>query len=350
MDTELTLYNTEASLFQGSYDYAAGTSSYGADLRNKSQLGDHGVTYGMDYRHDEGEFSAPGESYKDVGHVTGLYVQDHYQLTDYLMLSAGTRYDWYQLDEGLSGRSYSESGLSPNLGFSLDATDRLNLHGGWARAIRGPQLKELYLMDTYSYDPDIKEEVADNYELGAIYRYGNLTLTTTAFVSHIDDVVGRSSGMITNLGDLKTRGFTAGIGYDWERVSASLSYSQARPELDGEPLSDGNMGIGTSIGDTWVANLDFQPVDSVDLGWTGRVSERLTTVADGYSEKPGFGVHDVYARWRPLAGDQLTLSLTVNNLFDKQYLDHATYADPLDITAGLPEAGRDIRLGAAYRF
>ncbi len=350
VDTELTLYNTEASLYQGgSYDYLAASTSYGADLRNKSLLGANTLTYGVDYRHDEGKFEEPSAGYKDTGSVTGLYVQDHYQLTDWLMLSAGTRYDWYQVDEALSGRSYSASGFSPNLGFSLDATDRLNLHGGWARAMRGPQIKELYLLDSYSYDPDLKEEVADNYELGATYRDGNLTLSATAFVSHIDDVVGRN-GTITNLGDLKTRGFTAGIGYDWDRVSASLNYSQARPELDGVPLTDGKMGIGTSIGDTWVANLDFNATDSVDLGWTGRVSERLTTVADGYSEKPGYGVHDVYARWRPLAGDQLTLSLTVNNLFDKQYLDHATYANQFDITAGLPEAGRDIRLGAAYRF
>lgn len=355
IDADLTLYRTESTLdqYEGRWgDIYASSESYGGDLRNKSRLGANTLTYGVDYRHDEGVLYQPKFSLTDTdkGRVTGIYLQDHFQVTDRLLLSAGARYDWYQLDEARSGRSYSESGFSPNLGFSLDVTDELNLHGGWARALRGTQVKEVYLLE-FENAPDRKEETADNYELGVTYRSGGLHLNAEAFVTHIDDIVGRNDNrQLGNLGDLKNKGFTAGVGYDWARVSAGLSYSQSRPEFEGQPLSDWNMGIGTSQGDLWVASLDFRPIESVDLGWSGRFSERLTTVADTHSEKPGYAVHDVYARWRPLAGDQLTLSLSVNNLFDKQYLDHATFADPDDITAGLPESGRDIRLSAAYRF
>ncbi|WP_375056408.1 TonB-dependent receptor domain-containing protein [Zobellella sp. DQSA1] len=356
MDLELTLYNTEASLEHTNhprFGRSFGTiDSYGADLRNTSRLDAHSLTYGVDHRHDEGKLNAS----RETGSVTGLYLQDHFQVTSRLMLSAGARYDWYELDEEFTGNSFSESGFSPNLGFSLDVTDELILHGGWARAMRGTQIKELFVLDYYEHATDRTKEVADNYELGVTYRNGGLRLNAEAFVTEIDNVVGivyRARPLppqLNNLGKLKTKGFTAGIGYDWSRVSAGLSYSQSRPELDGVPLSDFDMALGTSVGDTWVASLDFRPVDSVDLGWTGTFRERLTTLAPGFEQKPGYGVHDLYARWRPLAGDQLTLAVTVQNLFDRQYQDHASYA-PFDaLASGLPEAGRDIRLSANYRF
>ncbi|MBL1379085.1 TonB-dependent receptor domain-containing protein [Zobellella iuensis] len=353
VDLELTLHHTEASLehIEGPYGTVLGSQeSYGADLRNTSKLGAHSLTYGVDHRHDEGKLIV-ADTARETGRVTGLYLQDHFQATDRLMLSAGARYDWYELDEEFTGNSFSESGFSPNLGFSLDVTDKLNLHGGWARAMRGTQIKELFVLDYYTNAADRKKETADNYELGLSYRNGGLHMSAEAFVTEIDDVVGQvSRAVLGNVGDLKTKGFSAGIGYDWSLVSASLKYSQSRPELDGEPLSDDDWSLGTSVGDTWVAGLDFHPVDSLDLGWTGTFRERLTRVADGYTEKSGYGVHDLYARWRPLAGDQLTLAVTVQNLFDRQYQDHASYAVYGAVAAGLPEAGRDIRLSASYKF
>lgn len=351
LDLELTLYETEASLehIDGPYGtYLGALNSYGGDLRNTTRLGAHTLTYGVDHRHDEGELN----SVRETSSVTGLYLQDSFQATERLTLNAGTRYDWFELDETETGQDFSESGFSPNLGFSFDATERLNVYGGWARAIRGTQVKELFVLDYYTHSPDRKEEVADNYEVGVSYRQGGLYLNAEAFVTEIDDVVGQKddSGVLENLGELDTTGFSATIGYDWERLGASLSYSRSRPELNGEPLSDDNWSLGTSLGDTWVAGLNLQATDRLDLGWTGRFTERLTDIASGYSEKAGYGVHDVYARWHPMGGDDLTLSLTVNNLFDRQYFDHASYAVYGDVAAGLPEAGRDVRLNAAYRF
>ena len=54
-------------------------------------------------------------------------------------------------------------------------------------------------------------------------------------------------------------------------------------------------------------------------------------------------------------GERLTLSLTVKNLFDKQYLDHASNGDFEAIPGyegviGAYEPGREIRLGMAMRF
>ncbi|MCG6658745.1 TonB-dependent receptor [Halomonas campisalis] len=355
LDLDLTLYHTETSLehIEGPFgDYIGTMRSHGGDLRNHSRVGELTLSYGIDYRKDEASLGSPlyGTD-REEGSVVGLYLQNHYQLTDRLRLSAGARHDWFELDEALSGNSFSESGWSPNLGFKFEATERLALHGGWARAIRGTQVKELFVLDWHSNAEERKEEVADNVELGATYRHGNLYLAVDAFETRIDDVVGKvDNRTLGNVGELKTRGFNARIGYEWERLDASLAYSRARPELNGEPLSDDDMALGTSIGNSWVANVNVQATHDLELGWTGRFAERLTRVAEGYPEKAGYGVNDLYARWRPLADDRLTLSLRVNNVFDKQYFDHASYGDAGAIAHGLPEPGRDIRLGASYRF
>lgn len=355
LDLDLTLYRTEASLehVDGPFgDYIGSMETQGGDLRNRSRLGDHTLTFGIDYRRDEASLASPlyGTN-REEGRVVGLFLQDRYQLTDRLQLSAGARYDWFELDEELTGNRFKESGLSPNLGVSFDATYNLNLYGGWARAIRGTQVKELFVLDYYRNAEDRRKETADNYEVGARYQHGNLYLSAEAFVTRIDDVVGIvDRATLGNPGNLKSRGFSTSIGYDWDRLNASLSFSRARPEIDGEPLSDDDMAIGTSVGDTWVANLNYLATDSLELGWTGRFAERLTRVASDSPEKAGYGVNDVYARWRPLDDDQLTLALRVNNLFNKQYFDHASYGDAGDVAHGLPDPGRDIRLSASYRF
>lgn len=355
LDLDLTLYRTEASLehIDGPFgDYIGAMESYGGDLRNHSRIGDLTLTYGIDYRKDEASLRSPlyGTD-REEGSVVGLYLQNHYQLTDRLRLSAGARHDWFELDEQLTGNSFSESGWSPNVGLRFDATEQLTLHGGWARAIRGTQVKELYVLDYYRNAEDRTKEVADNVELGATYRQGNLYLAAEVYETRIDDVVGQvAPSTLGNLGELKTRGFNARIGYDWDRLDASLAFNRARPELNGEPLNDNDWSLGTSIGDSWIANVNFQATNDIDLGWTGRFAERLSHVGEDFPEKSGYGVNDIYASWRPLAGDQLTLSLRVNNVFDKQYFDHASYGDAGDIAHGLPDPGRDFRLSATYRF
>ena len=72
-------------------------------------------------------------------------------------------------------------------------------------------------------------------------------------------------------------------------------------------------------------------------------------------DKPGYGVHDLYAQWSALSDDRLVINLTLQNLFDKQYLDHASNEDFENIPGyegirGSYEPGRELRLGVALRI
>ncbi|MDD1784340.1 TonB-dependent receptor [Enterovibrio sp. ZSDZ35] len=360
LNLALTAYNTEISLkhIDGPWgDYLGEAKSFGADLRNITSLGKHALIYGVEYRDDEGYLTSPTYgSDKDEGQVFGVYLQGDFYVSDALLLSAGGRFDSYKLDES-GGNKFDHDGFSPNVSVNYAITSNLKVYAGYAQALRGAQVREIFKLDGTKSAETRKEETAENTEAGATWVSGGLHLSATAFVTKIDDIVDEESKQLANVGDLETKGFTTRAAYYWDSVSTGISYNQSRPELDGKSLNDDTKGIGTAIGDTWVADVNYQITESIVVGYVGRYVERLTDVADGYDEKAGYAVHDIYSEWTPFANEDLTVSLAVKNLFDKAYRDHASYGiyrnddgSQSTIAVGTREPGRDIRFNVAYAF
>lgn len=137
-----------------------------------------------------------------------------------------------------------------------------------------------------------------------------------------------------------------------DKLTTSLNYSNNKPELNGKPLNDDSLGLGVDVGDSWFAKVNYAYSEQLDFGWTGEFVQRLDKkVNDGttYAAKAGYGVHNLYAQYMPLQREDLTLSLTVNNVLDKQYTDHASYSTGFR-GEGIPSPGRDIRVSLAYAF
>lgn len=357
---DTTFYYTDSRLAHkdhprwGTSDGSIQTS--GVKIFNTSKLSDHTLVYGLDYKKDKSEFETNYDGKKDdeeKGTVYGLFVQDDWMLTDALILTAGARYDWYELTDNMD-QDFDSSGFSPNVGINYNAFEGLNLFVSYAEAFRGQQIKELFVIDYRENDPNRKPEEARNLELGANYQYDEFFAGLTFFDSTIKDVVTNQGAVYTNVGDLDNQGITAYLGYAISDVSVRLSYNQSRPELNGTPLSDEDSTLGTSIGDTWVLDLIYQPMETLEFGWNARFVERLTDVADPtvHPEKPGYGVHDVYAYWMPIADEELSLTLSVKNVFDKYYFDHASYMAYIGspVAQGYASPGRDFRFNVTYAF
>ncbi|RUA22442.1 hypothetical protein DSL92_05675 [Billgrantia gudaonensis] len=118
-------------------------------------------------------------------------------------------------------------GASAQPGHQLRPTPRLNLYGGWAGAIRH-QVKELFVLDYYECG---RPQGRDRRQLrGRRHLPPRQPLPPPRpSVTKIDDVVGQE-GMAGISAELETRGVSATIGYDWERLSASLSLQPVAPE------------------------------------------------------------------------------------------------------------------------
>ncbi|MEZ9060216.1 TonB-dependent receptor domain-containing protein [Vibrio pelagius] len=358
LNVESTLYNTSNRIAHKNHP-RWGTSdgsieTYGAKISNTSNWTKNTVIYGVDYRNDTADFDtgSGAQNSKEKGEVYGLFVQDDWRITQDLTFTAGARYDWYELEDN-KDQKFDSSGFSPNAGLDYKITPSINVFASYAEAFRGQQIKELFVIDYKENDPNRKPEKAQNTEFGMAYQAQDLAIGATFFYSEIEDVVG-DNGTITNVGDLKNKGINAYISYQFDQLRTRLSYSQSRPELNGEPLSDDSMNIGTSVGDTWVLDLGYTVTDNVELGWNARFVERLTDVADpsAHPEKPGYGVHDLYAQWIPMSNDKLTFTLSVKNVFDKFYFDHASYMEYIGspVAQGYASAGRDFRFNASYSF
>jgi hemoglobin/transferrin/lactoferrin receptor protein len=81
----------------------------------------------------------------------------------------------------------------------------------------------------------------------------------------------------------------------------------------------------------------------------------ITGVPGGTIDKPGYAVHDFYARWRPSQVEGVTVVLTVKNAFDKFYRSHGSVEDMTAFpgfggVVGAAEPGRGIRLSVSLAF
>lgn len=161
-----------------------------------------------------------------------------------------------------------------------------------------------------------------------------------------------------NGGTLESQGVLLQGAYHWQQLSIGLSYHHNDVELDGNDLNVyEHNGLGTTVGDTWTGFADYRVSDALSFGWQGRFVSGVDSLRTGVGtlDKPGYGVHDLYAQWSALSNDRLVVNLTLKNIFDKQYLDHASNEDFEHIPGyegvrGSYEPGRELRLGVALRI
>ena len=380
VNLEASIYNTESSVEQDIYDrwgrYQGKTKSVGFDFRNTSVVGEHTLTYGIEYREDEVNARSleadGGTGAKEKGDVTGIYFQDHWQITNNLLLSYGARYDEYNLDIVTYDGATESDGISPNIGLQYLINENWEVNLGYAEAMRGKEVGDSFTIEAgyVTVDPMLEPEEVDNTELGVTYRNENWNVVASIYSSDIDNVILDQLGQGTyyeNVGTLETDGFELKVGYWFEDVQIVGHYSQNDAELNGQTVEGyEHIGLANARGDTWGLNVNYILSDNVEMGWNFQYVEDLNNievfhrmVEIGWAtetqlvDKPGYQVHDVYVQWQPI--ESLSFNLTVQNLLDELYIDHSSVGDYNNIpgwegVSGIYEAGRDIRLSVAYQF
>ena len=400
VNVDATAYFTTSEFEQNRFDrwgrYGGTLESFGFDLRNTSRFGAHEVIYGIEHRSDTvtSEYLAPDAVWQDwawdpaigkfeeEGSLWAGYAQGHFQLTEQLILSAGGRYDSYELELVTYDEETSSDGFSGNIGLRYDFTDDLALTIGHAQAFRGKEVGDSFTLEKrpgrLRIDPDLDPERVDNTEAGLVYDNSRLRLGASVFSMTIDDVILDQIGGGTppedsiyyeNIGEFETQGVELRAGYSWERFSADLFYTAYESELNGRDVEGyEEIGLANASGDQWNLNLGWAPTDAIDLGLNVRAVEDLNDINVLYRaleigwtdaiytvDKPGYTVADIYAEWRPESVPGLRFNVGIQNLFDEQYRDHASVADYSDVpgwggVAGVYEAGRDIRVSIGYDF
>lgn len=384
VDFSINLYKTESDQsryyasprfpqYNGVYGGVVETT--GLTIQNKSIIGMHELVYGINYRDDDSTLysEAAGPSHDENGKVKGIYVQDIISVNEQLTVSAGLRFDDYELRD-VHGQNLSDNGVSPNISANYEIKPGVSISAGYAEAFRGPEVRDSMKLESYNNDPELEGERAKNLELGMNFDGDDYAVAVGVYRSVIEDPILQGGGIpwnktYTNLeDDIETKGIFMRAEKSWEQLTLGVSANIADTEVGGVDASRYMYGSSAnSIGDTLAFTLDYQATPSLQLGWSAELVKGFngdtihindTIYGDTYDlnyRKKGYAVHDIYARWMPMADDQLTVTLSVNNLFDKQYISHASIADftqnpGWDGIIGSPSEGRDIRLSAALRF
>ena len=424
INLETTVYNTESSFSRELYTWIASIETSGFDIRNTSELGNHTLTYGIERKNDETNaysYADFGGIYKEEGTVSGIYLQDHWQVNEDLLVSFGLRQDTYELDHTgesanwirdangnwiietdangnpvTSSNQFSideQDDISTNLGFIYSLTENLNLSVGYAEAFRGRQVADGFTIGELTFNPNLEAEEVANKEIGLEYNDGTYVFEVSAYNSEIEGVVfdkfkGREGVFYENIGDLESTGFELVAGYQADSFDLLFSYNSNEVELNNAPFiwPDANDpqgysqqilngvdlaayeygGLGNAVGDSWNFALNFEINDQLQAGWNFRYTEDLNdievfhrSIELGWAteletvNKPGYRLHDAYLKYDPT--DNLSLHLTIQNLFNETYLNHGSVADyghisGYEAVVGIKEAGRDVRLTATYRF
>jgi hemoglobin/transferrin/lactoferrin receptor protein len=399
-NVEATGYWTRSRFIQDRYDrwglFGGTIRSMGFDARVRMRRGDHDLVVGGEYRDDQvaGEYLGPASQWQpwawdpaigrveETGAVLGFYAQDHWTPLPALTISAGVRYDSYDLDQVTHIDGTTSEGFSFNAGFDYELTDGLKLSASFAEALRGKEIGDAFTLDKrpgrISLQPGLRPERVDNYEVGASFNRDGFRASAVYYNMVIDDVildqigngpVPQAANYFENVGRFKAEGVELRAGYSTGPFSIDGYFSHYRSRLNGY-LIEGyeHIGLGNSVGDNWNLTVGYQPTPA--LGFEASIT-RFSDLNDievlqrnvevgwidetQFVDKPGYTVVDIFGRFQPFGDDRLTLLAGVYNLFDTRYRAHASVADYTAIpgyagVAGVYQPGRDIRLTAAVRF
>ncbi|UWQ81671.1 TonB-dependent receptor (plasmid) [Leisingera sp. S132] len=367
-DPSATLGFSEINVDRPSDPWGDSTSTssntYSLTLQNDFHLSDSNtITAGVDYQIRESSVNATwtngktGEESKNLG----IFAQARLEPTDRLSVSAGLRYDWQDFtgqDFAQSGTAFTDeaSGASGNLSVVYDVTDSLSLRAGYSNVFGGYDLEDNFLFfRTWDYT-DIRSSRAENIVVGADWQRGNWTLGGELFKTSIDNVRSVSRRGVVSGNDFESEGFNIAATYGWNTGFARFTMNNSDVSFNGEAAESFFLvDSGTPVGKVLAFEVQ-QEIATMNLLVGGSVEAALSNdngVYESYTRKqPGYGVLNLFAEYSPPSLGNLTIRAAIDNVFDKQYADRATYGTEYissEVTT-LNEPGRNISVVATLKF
>jgi len=269
----------------------------------------------------------------------GVYVQGEYRLTDAWKLQAGLRYDEVSYDvtdrflaDGNDSGSLDFSEVSPSLGINMQTGSGV-LFASYSSAFETPTTTELANPDASGgFNPALKPQLADNYELGFKGGPQNLFYEVSVFRIDLEDELipyelqafpGRE--FYSNAGSSKRTGVETAVSWRHDSgfgVDASYTWSDFKfkrfvddngndfsgRQLPGLPRQFGYFGLNFDSGNGFSGVLE-----AIYSGDLYADNGNAVSVSSYLVSNLRFSIDIVRDKWlfRTYAG--------INNLFDERY-------------------------------
>lgn len=370
IDWRFNLYLNENTLENLSEGNTVESTEYGGSAKNTAAFElagiHHDVTAAMDYFKEDGTYSGQGEDISNNSDNFGLALQERMQKGP-VSISLGARFDDFSSDYGTE--TVSGDDISPNISGELEVLSGLSLFAGYSEAIRGSSIIPIQWLaliedgvvinDGNPVEPEESETrqggvrytktglfMADDH-FRAEATYFDTQLTNTIEVKEGGKMGLPITGIYNNPDTLTSKGFEVNLTWGIPQLQTRLAFSSFETE-DGQGNPAGIIRRKTAAsGDQFIWDLKWNPKPNIVLGYTLTYVADLTKVPEGDNERPGYVLHAVQASWQPETIKGLTLSLAVDNLFDKYYCNQTSIESDF---GAISEPGRDIRLAVSYQF
>lgn len=275
--------------------------------------------------------------------ILAFYLQDEWQFTKRVNLTAGVRYDHYS--------DFGDT-VNPRVGLVWSFLENADLKLLYGHAFRAPSFAELDSINTPVLgNPNLKPETITTFEAGVGYRLNrNLAASLNYFYSAIDDLISVDTSVIpnmwSNIGKAVTQGVELGLngafGADltWK---VFYTYQDPRDDKTGRPLPDvpshrASGSINYSL--TKYVNLH------TDVLWTGA---RPRVQGDTRQQMPSYTTVDLAVTARNF-WKGLEVQLAVHNLFNEHYSDPDSSGGAKLIPGDFPREGISVSGNLLYKF
>lgn len=320
---------------------------------NRLNWGGVEITAGVDVQNRKGVydglFGGTRYGFREDSDNTGIFAQARGTrgAFDY---SAGLRYDWNRFT-GAGGQQIDSDGASANASVTWHATDELALNAGYSTVFGGVPLASVYELWEDNELPGAYDAIrptrAQNAILGADWTRGATRVDVELFRTKLGNA---RSGL--SVVEVESKGWRAGVTQGWNGGSASLRFADTDVEHDGGPVDSYYLReLGMIPGRLLTLEARHEVMTGLTVG--GVVQHAFDETAEGAEASrdfEGYTVVDVFAYYTPAGYRNVTLRAEISNLFDRDYVDRATYGGDYEEIIGQREPGRTVSLTANFTF
>jgi len=333
---------------------------FGGEVRALLTLDKINVTFGGDVKDDvvNNQNILPGLTSDDTTQtILGGFVDAEFRPMSRLVLSAGARYDRYQIP--VTVWEARKDQISPRASIVFHASDDLTLRTNYGRAFRAPTLAELAINQqmyaaTLLGASDLRAETLDTYELAVDFWpfQRRVRLTATGFYNRAENFINQqlmfgSTSQFRNIGDARVVG--AELEAAAQIPSVNSSFDLAYQFLDAQSLPyDGGKSTQLDYAPhhrlyararTNIGKVGFAEVYGLFVG--SRFDPGFIVESTGAVQRvklPGYVTAS--ARVGLNVNEGVSVSLLGTNLFDSQYEE----------SHGFPAPGRGVFSEVKLRY
>lgn len=283
--------------------------------------------------------------------LAAAYVQDQMELSRYVQVVVGLRYDYFDLQYHNNRNNDNlrriDSLASPRVGIVVKPITELSLYGSYSVSYLPSSGDQFSSLTTITQQ--VKPEKFSNYEVGVkwdIRRY--LTLTSALYRlnrTNTRSIDPNNPAAIIQTGSQRTNGFEIGLNgnitRDWS-IAGGYSYHDAFITSATAAAAAGKQ-VGQVPHNTFSLWNKYQIVPRLDVG-LGIISRSdmfvavdNTVIVPGYTRADAAVFYSFNERWR--------LQGNIENLFNRRYFINADSNTNIS-----PGSSRALRVGLTARF